>query len=297
MLEKLKSFVVLSESESFTEAAKRLYCSQPTISNHIHQLEQHFKTTLINRTGKAVKLTKQGEALLQYAKEMNGLIEKAEHHIRQLEEGDVLSIYMSNYIARYYFSNQYTQLHHLSPSSKLNINICCYSELKRSFQEKKANFAIMPIYPEDKEIVQQCSISYLFEDEFVLVFPPSHDWHSRKIIYPRDLQSETLLVPQSLFLKRLIIQSLYEKNIQLRYSQMGDFEMIKMSVKAGLGIAFLPYTAVAQEIRKGELCTLPVSSINIKRQNGLVIQNNVDLTKSEHLFCQNIMTSLAADTI
>lgn len=47
MLEKMKSFVVLSESASFTEAAKRLFCSQPTISNHIHQLEQYFNTKLL----------------------------------------------------------------------------------------------------------------------------------------------------------------------------------------------------------------------------------------------------------
>jgi hypothetical protein len=63
-LEKFVTFIVLVDCGSFTETAKKLYCSQPTISNHIQQLEELFDTTLFRRSGKNVYLTRQGEILL-----------------------------------------------------------------------------------------------------------------------------------------------------------------------------------------------------------------------------------------
>lgn len=42
------------------ETAKRLYCSQPTISHHISYLEDMFNLQLFHRKGKSVQLTKQG---------------------------------------------------------------------------------------------------------------------------------------------------------------------------------------------------------------------------------------------
>ncbi|WP_245980125.1 helix-turn-helix domain-containing protein [Peribacillus asahii] len=56
-LEKMESFIVLAECHSFTEAARRLYCSQPTISHHINKLEENFDSKLFHRSGRKVELT------------------------------------------------------------------------------------------------------------------------------------------------------------------------------------------------------------------------------------------------
>lgn len=49
---KIETFLVLAQCRSFMETAKRLYCSQPTISNHIQQLEEQFQCKLFHRSGK-----------------------------------------------------------------------------------------------------------------------------------------------------------------------------------------------------------------------------------------------------
>ncbi|MEE1131872.1 MAG: LysR family transcriptional regulator, partial [Caryophanon sp.] len=38
MTDRYKTFMILAECKSFTETAKRLFCSQPTVSQHIQQL-------------------------------------------------------------------------------------------------------------------------------------------------------------------------------------------------------------------------------------------------------------------
>lgn len=154
-LEKMQTFLVLAECRSFTEAAKRLYCSQPRISHHILQLEQFFDTKLFTRSGKQVSLTKQGEILLEYAKQIVELVDEAALSMkREAQRDKVLSVYVSNYIAGYYFTDILEQFHAHTPQQLLEINTFCYSDLVRCLQEGRTHYALMPIYPEDDYIRQ-----------------------------------------------------------------------------------------------------------------------------------------------
>lgn len=64
----LKSFVALANTLSFTDAARTLTLSQPTISQHIRKLEAVAGRTLVVRDTRAVSLTDNGEAMLGFAR-------------------------------------------------------------------------------------------------------------------------------------------------------------------------------------------------------------------------------------
>ncbi|MFT9846424.1 LysR family transcriptional regulator [Aneurinibacillus sp. REN35] len=288
-LDKLETFIVLANCRSFTEAAKHLYCSQPTISNHIQQLEEMLTATLFYRSGKTVELTKQGEILLTYAKQITHLFAEASDKIKHAarQEHHILSVYVSNYIASYYFSDIFTQFHHLFPEQFLEMNTYCYDELKRCLLEEKTDFALMLLYPEDSYIKPHFDTSVLFEDEFPLVLPADHPWTKRKLLYCRDLQHETILLPQSLYLQQYIITQLQQRQINVRFLQMSNFEMIKKAVASYHGIAFLPYGSVADEIKAGKLAIQAVSSLQMTRKNGFAVRKNAQLTEAEAAFCTN----------
>lgn len=55
-IRQLEAFVYTVKTKSFSEAAKKLYLSQPTISAHIHALEQELQTQLIRRTTKTFSI-------------------------------------------------------------------------------------------------------------------------------------------------------------------------------------------------------------------------------------------------
>ncbi|WP_419878124.1 LysR family transcriptional regulator [Brevibacillus centrosporus] len=288
-LEKMETFIVLAECSSFTEAAKRLYCSQPTISHHIQQLEQQFSSQLFFRSGKQVELTKQGEVLLQYAKQITNLVDEASIQLKRVSQQEqVLSVYVSNYIAGYYFSDILNQFHTISPQRPLEINSYCYSDLIRCFQEGRTQYALMPIYPEDDYIRKNFETSVLFEEELLLVLPADHSCANRRLLYARDLQNETVLLPKSEYLQQYVMEHLESRQVKARFLQMSNFEMIKQAVKSHHGIAFLPHGAVKEEIRRGELVYKPISSIQIKRQNGFVFRKNAKLTQEDRIFCQNV---------
>lgn len=66
-LEYLKEFVELAKRLNYTETARALMMSQPTLSKHIGQLERSLKLTLIRRDGNTLRLTNEGGALLPFA--------------------------------------------------------------------------------------------------------------------------------------------------------------------------------------------------------------------------------------
>lgn len=59
----LETFVEVAKLKSFSKAAEKLFITQPTVTNHIQNLEKELDTVLINRLGKTISLTKAGELL------------------------------------------------------------------------------------------------------------------------------------------------------------------------------------------------------------------------------------------
>lgn len=74
-LKQLETFITVVEWDSFSEAAKRLYLTQPTISTHIKQIENELNTELLKRTTKKLELTPEGREFYNYAKSISRIME------------------------------------------------------------------------------------------------------------------------------------------------------------------------------------------------------------------------------
>lgn len=79
----LKYFIKLSETLSFTVAAKELFITQSTLSLSIKQLEEELGILLFDRIGKKVYLTDGGNTFLTYARKA---VEEVEYGVQQLKE-------------------------------------------------------------------------------------------------------------------------------------------------------------------------------------------------------------------
>jgi LysR family transcriptional regulator, cyn operon transcriptional activator len=88
-LRHLRAFVAINEHGGFARAAARLNLSQPALSRQIRTLENDLGTSLFDRIGRRVRLTSEGEDLLQRSRrllaESDALIERA----RTLKSGEI----------------------------------------------------------------------------------------------------------------------------------------------------------------------------------------------------------------
>ena len=74
-LQQLKYVTTVAQTGTITEAAGKLYISQPSLTNAIHELEKEMQITIFNRTNKGITLSKEGEDFLGYARQV---LEQAE---------------------------------------------------------------------------------------------------------------------------------------------------------------------------------------------------------------------------
>lgn len=93
-----KIFLVVAESSTITEAAKKLFISQPAITKSIKNLEKQLNTILFIRNTKGIKLTKEGRELYKQIKPAIDQLLKAEQDIsfRQEEQVKELKIGISD---------------------------------------------------------------------------------------------------------------------------------------------------------------------------------------------------------
>lgn len=69
-LQQLKYAITVAETGTITEAANKLYISQPSLTNAIHELEKEMNIIIFNRTNKGISISKDGEDFLGYARQV-----------------------------------------------------------------------------------------------------------------------------------------------------------------------------------------------------------------------------------
>lgn len=74
-LQQLKNAITVAQTGTITEAAEKLYISQPSLTNAIHELEKEMNIEIFTRTNKGIIVSKDGEDFLGYARQV---LEQAE---------------------------------------------------------------------------------------------------------------------------------------------------------------------------------------------------------------------------
>lgn len=69
-LKQLKYIVTVADTGSVTEAAKRLFIAQPSLTSAIHEIENEYNLTIFYRSNKGIKLTPEGDEFLGYARQV-----------------------------------------------------------------------------------------------------------------------------------------------------------------------------------------------------------------------------------
>src|SRR5437763_8919642 len=67
-LRQLRYFVTVADEANFTRAAERLHVAQPGVSAQVRRLERELGHELLDRSGRSVRLTEVGAAVLPYAR-------------------------------------------------------------------------------------------------------------------------------------------------------------------------------------------------------------------------------------
>ena len=250
----LESFVAIAKFKSFSKAAERLYLTQPTVSNHIQNLEKELGTILLNRFNKKITLTNAGEILYCYALEM---INKRELALFSLEsfkgkiEG-LLEIACSTIPEQYVLPEIIKSFSDLYPS--VQYSLCHYDsqQVIDSILEGIIDFGFVGA----KDEVHHLNYIDIMDDKLVFIAPNSNEFQSVHTVNIDFILNQKIIVREKgSGTRKIFEQLLFENHINIDHlniiASLENTEAIKQFVCKGLGITLISELAVKDEIKCG----------------------------------------------
>lgn len=265
---KLKTFLRAAESLSFSETAKQLHLSQPTVSNQIKILERELGVELFTRSNTGLQLTEGGRLLLPWARRL--LHDSNNMHAMMASiQGDVLGelrIACSTTAGKYVLPQMAARFCRLHPGVKARILACTSEDITLRLLEDEAHIGVM-----SREIVDAgLESQQFFRDTITLIVPYNHRWALRKVIEPSELLEEELIMrEESSGTRRVVLSELAKYDIGLNdlsiFMELGNAEAIVRTVAAGYGIAFVSTLASACPLERGNVIDIEVEGLQLKR--------------------------------
>lgn len=264
----LTIFCKVVEFKSFSRAAEAIHLSQPTVSSHIKDLEEHCGFRLLDRLGKEVLPTKAGELLFSYAKRLLTLRDETESALSQFRgvtKGS-LTLGGSTIPGGYILPQMIGRFVTSHPEVQITLIIRDTREIAEAILSGDVELAITGAPVSDPGILQEP----LFEDEMRLIVPASHPWAKRKSVSPEMLKAEPFVTREegSGTLKSLD-QSLIDAGFNpsdLKISaRMGNTVAVCEAVKCGVGVSILSTRAVERDIQAGLLAAIAIEGVNLTR--------------------------------
>lgn len=177
----LNVFVTVIDKKSFTHAAECLHMTQPAVSTYIKELEEDLGLTLIERSGKRIKLNPAGEIYYYYAKEMIGINERMQHLIQDLqnESKSPVLIGASYTYGEYILPKIIAQLMNRHPGISPEVSISNSSSIIKMVKSRDLDIGI--IEDEERETDKDLNSTRLIKDRMYIIGDKDmHSNHDKK---------------------------------------------------------------------------------------------------------------------
>lgn len=264
-----KIFMSVAENLSFSKAADQFNISQPAVSRHIKELEEHYKTNLFERKGNKVYLTKVGERVYNAYKEIAQLYRALDFEIGQLHDsvsGEFI-IGASSTISQYVIPQVIASFHKRYPNIKIYLINGNSFEMEKLLTDNKIDMALVENHS------SQSGIRYkdFMDDELIVVTGKNSVYAKRESISKEDLlQIPIVLREQGSGTLEVIKEMLAQQKINFEnlntYLYLGSTEAIKNFLQDFDGLAIISEKAVLNELYMKTLVRLNVAGFSISRK-------------------------------
>jgi LysR family transcriptional regulator, low CO2-responsive transcriptional regulator len=263
-LRQITTFRAVARLASVSKAAEELHLSQSAVSIQIGTLEDAAGTPLVHRTGRGVRLTEAGSALLIYADRLLALWH---------ETSDEMATFLGDFsgtlrlgvvsTAEYWLPGLLVRFVNLNPRVKVNLHVANRNEVVRSLAAQEIDLAVMGQPPAELH-VESARIGI---NPMAFVAASHSPLAAKSDLSFAQLAQERFLVRELGSGTRNSVERLFKDAGQrLRVgSEMSSNEAIKQMCAAGFGPAFLSLHTCVLELQAGLLKLLALPKNPIER--------------------------------
>lgn len=255
----LEAFAAVVECMSFSEAAKSLFLTQPTVSAHVSALEAELGKHLFERTTKRISLTQDGEKLYGYASKILILRKKALSDLSG-QNGAIIHIGASTLPVAYFLPKAVVKFREQHP--EIGFDICKSDSL--GVIEKLLDGTLDVGLTGTKTFEKQYIFEPFYEDELVIATPVSEHFKKLKAegAASKELFREPLIMRENGSGTRretermLTLMGIPPESLRIAVC-MNDPEAIPNSIIAGVGVSIISRKVVEDLEKDGKLLVFP----------------------------------------
>lgn len=259
-LELYKFFCLIAEYNSFSEASKKLYISQPAITQKIHDLEKGLEKKLFIRTASGIELTEDGKMLYEKLKEPIETLKEIEkqelqkERKKQIKVGIDIKILDINFLYRILI-----KFYKLYPSKRIVIEKMELEKGMNYISNKKLDFYLASNIKKSRRKNVNMNNQIVLHPCFYTSTEFYHKHKESLNIFPSN--NYTYILCKKNTVEREILDKIIKKyNICITQSyEAENAEMQAILVKSNMGIAFGFKENIIDELEKREFKEIKIN--------------------------------------
>jgi len=283
-IESLKVFCDLAETESFTKAAQINEVTQSAVSQQIGSLERQFKSLLIERSKKKFRLTREGQVLYEYSKQIIQTYDSLHNRLQEIK--DIISGTIR--VATIYSIG----LHDLPPYLKkflktfptVNVHVE-YRRANQVYEDVLGNVVDLGLvaYPTKDPKLE---LIPLRKDTLVLICHPHHPLAKLKTVKLSQLAGQKFIgFEPDIPTRKAIDKILKDNNVEVQtVMEFDNIETVKRAVEIEAGISIVPQGTITQEVSKQTLSELKIEGVELYRPLAAIYKKNKVLSPAMKQF-------------
>ena len=254
-LRQLQIFYTAAQTLNFTKAGLKLGYAQSNITGQIRQLEDELQVKLFERMGRGIQLTNDGKKFLENAKHILELCAKAKGEFLPHAVRGVLNIGAAETVCVYRLPQILTEYRRLYPQVEIRVQT---ESCEHFFELIKASAIDVALVLTDSVKAPEMAVQTLHDEQLTAVASPLHPLARQKKITPRALAGHCLITTLPGCGYRPLILSMFKEQTAKpgAIMELSSIGAIRQCTICGLGIAFLPKIAVADDIQRDNLIEL-----------------------------------------
>jgi DNA-binding transcriptional LysR family regulator len=289
-IESFKVFCDLAETESFTKAAQINGVTQSAVSQQMSSMERQFKTLLVERSKKKFRLTREGQVLYDYGKQIvqtyDSLLSKLQE-IRDIVSGTIR-------VATIYSIG----LHDLPPYIKKFLKafptVHVHVEYRRSnqvYEDVLSNVVDLGLvaYPTRDPKLE---IVPLRRDLMTLICHPQHPFAKARSVKLKEISGQKFIgFEPDIPTRRAIDKVLKERGLSVQnVMEFDNIETVKRAVEIDAGISIVPQGTITQEVAKQTLAEVKIEDAELIRPLAAIHKKNKVLSPALKQFLSILKT-------
>ena len=257
-IETLKMYCDLADSQSFTKAAQINGVTQSAVSQQVTSLEKTFKSLLIERSKKHFRLTREGQVLYDYSRQITRIDELLRSKLQELKDliSGTIQVATIYSIGLHELPPYITKFMKNHPTVNVHVEYRGYKQVLEDVMSNVVDLGLIayPVKNPKLEIVP------FGKDPLVIICHPHHPFAKKKSIKLKELSGQEMVGFESdIPTRKAIDKILNQYKVMVKYvMEFDNIETLKRAVEIGAGVSIVPQATVSQQIAQKTLSSVVI---------------------------------------